>query len=165
MHLLSVSRLSRSTRWVVAVAAVVLAVGGTLLGSLASASAGPPPPDDVDFSRLNARSPVAGHRFEGLAIINRTGLNGSPRRFSSVRCDAEIGGKRLRARHLVYGEPRNGDLQVIVCGWFIPADTAGKTLRFWQNAAGAGGRCAVVRLRPDGNASYSKTFTWRVTNP
>ena len=161
--MLRVSSLLRRGRWGVAVVAVAVAVGGTLLGSLASASENPLPPlNTVNFSTLNAHRPVAGHLFEGLAIINRTGLSRAPEGFLAVRCDAEIGGKRLRARHLVYGELRHNYVQVTVCGWLIPADTAGKTLRFWKKNTSWHRPAAVAEL--PGETDYSNEYTWRVTN-
>ncbi len=134
MHLLNVLRLPRSTRWVVAVAAV--AVGAALLASLDSASArarfkhpiSKPAPHIVDFSEVRAQYPIAGQMFEGMVIINRTGLTGRPRRFTSVACDAALGTDRLPAKLLTYGKLRHRYLQVIVCGWDIPSDAAGKTL-------------------------------------
>ena len=118
---------------VAAVGVASAAVLGIALAGLSTARADAPPPRKVDFSILNARHPVAGHRFEGLTIINRTGLNGYPERFSAVRCDAQVGRTRLRARKLVYGKPRDGYVQVIVCDWLVPAGAAGKTLRLWRN--------------------------------
>jgi hypothetical protein len=151
-----------------AAGALTAAVVGALLSwSLATASAGPPPPDDVDFSTLNARPPVAGRVFEGLTIINRTGLNNAPEKPSAVRCDAEVGGRRLRARKLVYGEPRLGYMQVIVCGWLIPADAAGKTLRFWKNrdpgCIGCGRR--AVAVFENSGSTGSPEYTWRIRKP
>jgi hypothetical protein len=123
------------------------------------------PPDDVDFSTLHAQHPVAGHMFDGLAIIDRTGLNGAPYRFTSVRYDAEIGGKRLRAKHLIYGEPRRGSVQVVICGWRIPANAAGETLRFWPNPEfGGNWRGAVVVIRGSETVG-GPPLTWRVTRP
>ena len=100
--------------------------------------------------------------FEGLAI-NRSGLNGTPERFSYVRFAAAIGNKRLPARHLVYGQPRGGSLQVIVCAWRIPADAAGKTLRLWKNRFAPGWPGAVVRT--DFRLERSRQYRWRIISP
>jgi hypothetical protein len=141
-----------------------LVVCGVLLGGLATASRATPVPDDINFSRLIGRRPVPGRFFVGLAVVNRTGLYGNPERFLFVHCDAAVGGRRLRARVLVYGKPRSGDVQVYACGWLIPADAAGKTLRFWENSGlGYPGPFAVVGVR--GGRARSDPYTWRVASP
>ena len=118
-------------------------------------------PHDVDFSPIHTQHPVAGRMFEGLAIINRTGLLGTAYRFTSVRCDAEVGGKRLHATHFVYRKPRRGYVQVVVCGWRIPADAAGKTLRFRRDSAFGGWRGAVVVIRGSETVG-GPLISWRV---
>ena len=120
------------------------------------------PPRQVDFSTVNADHPVAGRIFEGLTIVNRSGLIGPPARFTSVNCDAEIGNHRLPARKLVYGVPKRGDLQVIVCGWRIPTGTAGKTLRSWKYRAFGGWRGPVVHLAPNGATIGGSLGAWRI---
>ena len=158
-------RIRRSNRWAVAVAAAIGAAGALLLGSLTIASGAPTAgiPHVVDFSTLNAGRPVAGRMFEGLAIINRTGLTGDPQRFTSVRCDAEVGGRRLHAKRLVYGHPQNGLVQVVVCGWRIPATAAGKTLRYWRYSDPGFKRGAIVDF--GGTHIGSPVSTWLVTKP
>ncbi len=155
--------IARNRRRIVAVSVVVIA---SLVGSLTVASAVPPPPDDADFAALNAHVPVVGHVFEGLTIINRTGLNGNPQRPSAVRCDAELGGQRLRARKLVYGEPKPGVMQVIMCGWRIPANAAGRTLRLWTNdpVGSPGCHCALIGFGGQ-DFTDSPEYVWRVTRP
>jgi hypothetical protein len=155
----------RSCRFVAGVAATSIVVYGMLLGVLGSASAGPGPPNIVDFSRLHVH-PVAGHVFEGLAIINRTGLNGgTPERFIKVRCDAEVGGKRLRATQLVYGKPRSDGVQVVVCGWHIPADGVGKILRLWTYRTPAGYLPHEAQVNTQTAYVGSPEYSWRVMKP
>ncbi len=156
--------IDRNGRLIAAASIVVIA---SFIGTLTIASAGPPMPDDVDFSTLNAHRPVPGHLFEGMTIINRTGLNRYPERPTAVRCDAEVGGKRLRARKLVYGEPRDGYTQVIVCGWLVPADAGGETLRFWKNkdpnCIGCGRRAVVVF--EGSHFTGSPEYRWHIRKP
>ena len=148
-------------RWAV-VALVANAFAATLLVYLTTASAGPPPPALVDFSTVHKR-PVAGEVFRGLAIINRSGLVGTPERFSSVRCDGEIAGKRLQARRLVFGEPRRGYVQVVVCGWRIPTAAAGQKLRLWDYGGGPFEHRAFVQLGI--TTEGSEEFVWGVKKP
>lgn len=131
----------------------------TLLSYLAEPSAGQPMPDLVDFQTIshNAR-PVAGQVFEGLAIINRSGLVGTAERFSYVHCDGEIAGKRLPARKRFFGEPRRGYTQVVVCSWQIPPDAGGKTLRLWDYGLGRFEHRASVQLGDTNEGSPEVTW-------
>ncbi len=113
---------------------------------------------------INADRPVAGQMFEGLTIINRTGLVGRPVPFASVRCDAQIGKERLSATKLAYGVPHRGGLTLVVCGWHIPANAAGKTLRLWKYGAGTAGHQAIVHIGGS-VASSSGKFALRVERP
>ena len=157
-------RTPRSTRWAVALAAVVGATGATLIGSLTIASANQIEQVKAEFWKVHPSRPVAGQMFEGLSIFNETGLNGSPERPSAVHCDAAVGGKRLHGKLLVYGKLRRNDVQVIVCGWRIPAGAAGKTLRFWKNDPNAAWcRCAVAVF---GNSYWhGPAANWRIMKP
>jgi hypothetical protein len=105
-----------------------------LFGYLSTASAGPPFVAPIEFWTLHNHHgrPVAGQVFEGLAVTNRSGVLGTPQGFSFVNCDGEIAGKRLTAQKLSFGYARSGEMQVVVCGWRIPADAGGKKLRLWD---------------------------------
>src|SRR5690348_12966612 len=118
----------------VVVTLVAGAVAATAFGYLSAASAGPPEVLPIDVWTLHDHhgQPVAGQLFEGLAFVNRSGVLGTPEPFSFVRCDAEIAGKRVNARQLTFGHAVSGDVQVVICGWHIPADTGGKKLRLWD---------------------------------
>jgi hypothetical protein len=106
-------------------ALVLTLVGGTAaVFYLGTASAGPPPPIHANFT-IPHRSPVAGKRFTGLAIVNVDNAG----TLSSIECDAEIGGKVLPARTQTFFTPGHAFSQVVVCSWRIPADAVGKTLR------------------------------------
>ena len=54
-------------------------------------------------------------------------------------------------------------MQVIVCGWLIPADAAGKTLRYWHNPGGDDLRRATIAFR--GEHIGGPVHTWQVARP
>jgi hypothetical protein len=100
---------------------LTLAGGTAAILHLATASAGPPPPQYIDLM-ASTRRPVAGEVFRGLAVVNR-----STHRISKLDCDADLAGNVLPGiKH--YFVPRfaiDGSLQVVLCSWKIPRGSAG----------------------------------------
>lgn len=116
----------RATWSAVALAALAAAVAAGLLSFGTRASADAPPQIPVVFTTQHGH-PVAGRSFSGLAVTNISGLQNAVVQ-TSVKCDAAIAGKRLRARKTVFGIVRPGQVQTTVCSWHIPVGTAGKRL-------------------------------------
>lgn len=137
---------------------MVAAIALGLPWYLATASAGPPAPDYVDFT-MSHHLPVAGRLFTGLTIINRNQASVHIT-FSSVGCDAEVAGKRLPARQNLFYTPPHRYIQAVVCTWRIPADAGGKRLRLWNYAGTPFNNRAVVAI---GNGTEgSPEFSWVV---
>ena len=122
---------------------MIVLVGGAATVSLATASALPP----IHPIVIQAKDrPVTGHTFTGLKIERR----GQP--ISRVLCDAEIGGKRLRA-HQAWGT------KAITCSWRIPAGASGERLRPWRYRFGRHYRVAW------GAGYVGGQFAWIVVAP
>lgn len=121
---------------------IALVVGAATL-SLATASALPP----IHPIVIQAKDrPVTGHTFTGLKIERRG------QQISRVLCDAEIGGKRLRA-HQIWGT------KAITCSWRIPAGASGEKLLAWRYRFGR-------HYRVSWGAGYVQgQFAWAVTAP
>lgn len=138
------------------VAAAAIAFG--LPWYLATASAGPPAVELVDFA-MSHHLPVAGRLFTGLTIINRNQAS-VPRTFSSVGCDAEVAGKRLPARQNFFYTPPHRYIQAVACTWPIPADASGKRLRLWNYDGTPFENRAVVQI--ENGTESSPEFSWIV---
>jgi hypothetical protein len=119
---------------------IALVVGAATV-SLGTASAIPPIHPIVILAKDR---PVTGHTFTGLKIERRGQL------ISHVLCDAEIGGKRLRA-HQAWGA------KVITCSWRIPASASGGKLLPWRYRFGRHFRVAW------GVGYVQGQFAWTVT--
>jgi len=151
---------SKLRHWLVVALAMAVAAAA-LLSYLAGTSSGQPAPATVDFT-MSHHLPVAGRTFTGLTIIN---LNHSSvvAPFGGVRCDAQVGGKRLAARQNLFYTPPHRYIQAVACGWAIPADAAGKRLRLWDY----GGTYVNDRAWVDSSdgRQASPEFSWVVQKP
>jgi hypothetical protein len=78
---------------------------------------------------INHARPVAGRKFWGLMFRV---LSPAARGITSVKCDAKIAGKRLRARQRSYYSSSQHKRVEVFCRWRIPADAGGKRLRLWH---------------------------------
>jgi hypothetical protein len=134
-------------------AASTLAAGSAAL-FLANASAVPAPAPGFGFIATHQR-PIAGRLFVGVVVVNRDPARAAIRR---VRCDAQVGNRRLRAQQRQYFAPPNRDAADIACSWRIPAGARGEKLRLWKYRFGR----RVGVLGTSGFVARSNTFSWLV---
>ena len=124
--------------------------------ALAKASAGPGPPLGFGFDFIATHErPVAGRVFIGVVVVNRDPARAAIRR---VRCDAQVGNRRLRGRQRQYFVPPYEDAADLACSWHIPADAGGQKLRLWKYPFGR----RVGVLAASGAVTNSHTFSWIV---
>jgi hypothetical protein len=121
-----------------------LTIAGGLLWFLTAASAAVAT-NAIHFKPAH-QQPAAGHVFAGLKIVDSDGAHP----LTTVSCSAVIGRKYLTAERPKLSSHKH----VAVCGWHIPANAGGKTLRVEGSAA-----TSAFKLK---KVVTSHEFTWRV---
>jgi hypothetical protein len=137
----------------IGLAVSIIAAGAASL-FLAKASAGPGPAIGFGFIASHQR-PMAGQLFIGVVVVNRDPTRAAIRR---VRCDAQVGNRRLRGRQRQYFAPPYKDAADVACSWRIPANARGEKLRLWKYRFGR----RVGVLATSGVVADSRIFSWLV---